>query len=94
MKTVSVTELKEQLSKYLRRVRRGDEIQIVSHGRPVARLLGIRGIDDDDRAAELAAAGVLRLGSRETSQILDMSPLALPGVDLTGALSEERGDRV
>jgi len=36
---VSIRELKNQLSKYLRRVAAGKEVVITSHKRPVARLI-------------------------------------------------------
>jgi len=42
METASVSELKAHLSKYLRMVRRGGEVQILDHGRPVARPRGSR----------------------------------------------------
>lgn len=97
MKPVSVSELKANLSRYLRRVQRGGEVQIVSRGVPVARLVGIdRGAGSEARRRErLLQAGVLRAGrggARET--VFDRPPVALLGVDLTAALSEERGDRV
>jgi prevent-host-death family protein len=91
MTTVSVTAFKEHLAKYLREVGRGAEIQIVSHGRPVARLVGIRGTGHDERRDRLIAAGVLRAGS---GAALPDEPLEVPGVDLSSALMDERGDRV
>jgi prevent-host-death family protein len=41
MTTVSVSELKAHLSRYLREVRRGGEVQVLDRGRPVAGLTGV-----------------------------------------------------
>ena len=42
MKTVSIREVQHNLAKVLRRVEGGEEIDIVRHNRPVARLLPAR----------------------------------------------------
>ena len=42
---VSVRELKNNLSKYLKLVRQGEPVVVTSHGTPVARLLPIPEID-------------------------------------------------
>ena len=39
MQTASVSELKANLSRYLREVRRGGEVQVLNRGTPVARLV-------------------------------------------------------
>ena len=44
MKTASVTELKANLSSYLRMVRRGSEVQILERGVPIARLVKWRAL--------------------------------------------------
>ena len=51
-------ELKNNLSRYLERVRAGDELVVTDHGRPVARLTPIDA--GTDRLAELVAAGVVQ----------------------------------
>jgi prevent-host-death family protein len=56
--TVGVRELKNQLSRYLDRVKAGEEITVTEHGRPVARLTSIA--PDIDRMAALVAAGIVR----------------------------------
>ena len=95
MKSVSVSELKEHLSRYLRGVQRGDEVQILHHGKPIAKLVGLgsSAAAVDERRERLAAAGVLRLGSGNASAMLDEEPLSID-VSLTTALVDERGDRV
>ncbi len=46
--TTSVRELKDHLSKYLRRVQSGEEVIITSHRRPVAKLVPLSGDETDD----------------------------------------------
>jgi prevent-host-death family protein len=41
MKSIGVRELRQQASRYLREVERGDPIEVTDHGRPVARLVPI-----------------------------------------------------
>lgn len=96
MKTVSVSELKAHLSRYLRDVRRGGEIQVLDRGVPVARLTaaghgGEAGADV--HRAELIRAGVLRPGSGDAAALLDRPALELP-IDLRGSLTADREDRV
>ena len=96
MSRVSVSELKAQLSKYLREVRRGGEVQILDRGVPVAMLIGMpssKGKEpDDERRARLIRDGVLRPGTGDARAILAKPPLKLR-VDLLKALDEEREDR-
>ena len=55
---VGIRELKNNLSRYIERVRAGDEVIITDRGRPVARLLALDAASD--RLAELVEAGVVR----------------------------------
>lgn len=95
MKTVSVSMLKAHLSRYLREVRRGSEIQVLDRGVPVARLVqaGTDAENDKGRRRRLAKAGVLRLGSGRVAKVLRAGPLDV-GVSVSDALQEERDDRV
>lgn len=96
MTRTSVTDLKARLSRYLREVRRGGEVEILDRGVPVARLTGIRGgsgTASDERRARLIRSGVLRQGSSEMSEILKDPPLAV-STSILEALEEERVDRL
>ena len=95
MKTVSVSELKAQLSRYLRDVARGSEIQVVDRGVPVARLTQIVTPPGGNRELRhrLARSGVLRLGSGGAARIL-RSPPVETGTSVGEALREDREDRV
>ena len=94
MKNVSVSELKAQLSRYLREVKRGGEIQVMDRGIPIARLTPLPnagGGGDEDRR-RLIEAGILTPGTGDAREILDRPPLELPGGWLE-ALDEDREDR-
>jgi prevent-host-death family protein len=66
VKATRVSELKASLSRYLARVKAGEEILVTEHGRPVAKLVPIAGAEqaDDDRLAALERAGVVRIGAQ------------------------------
>lgn len=55
---VGIRDLKNGLSKYIERVRAGEEVIVTDRGRPVARLSSID--RSTDRLADLVAAGVVR----------------------------------
>lgn len=96
MTRVSVSDLKAKLSRYLREVRRGGEVEILDRGVPIARLTGIRvltDISDDERRARLVRSGVLRQGTAEVSEILEQPPLEISS-SILEALEEERADRL
>ena len=92
MSTASVSELKANLSRYLREVRRGGEVEVLDRGAPVARLVPAAAGGDDGVRERLIGAGVLRPGKGNAAAILQSPPLALP-VGLSEALAENRADR-
>ena len=55
---VGIRELKNGLSKYIDRVRAGEEVIVTDRGRPVARLSSVDA--SEDRLADLVAAGLVR----------------------------------
>ncbi len=55
---VGIRELKNSLSKYIDRVREGEEVVVTDRGRPVARLCALD--KPQDRLAELVTAGIVR----------------------------------
>jgi prevent-host-death family protein len=94
MKTVSISDLKAHLSRYVREVRRGGEVQVLNRGVPVARLTGLEGPGDaQDRRQRLIASGVVRAGTGDASTLLAESPLKLDG-SLCEALLDEREERL
>ena len=93
MSTVSISELKANLSRYLREVRRGGEVQVLDRGAPVARLVPAAATDDEGVRGRLIGAGLLRPGNGAAAAILDEPTLVLP-VSVSEALIEDRTDRL
>ena len=93
MNTISVSELKANLHRYLREARLGGEVQVLERGTPVARLVPPSTGDEMDVRDRLIATGVLRPGSGPAAAVLEESPLKLP-VSILDALSEDRSDRL
>lgn len=95
MRSVSISDLKAHLSKYLGQVRRGADVQIMDRGVPVARLTRISGAPADDRSRiqRLVRAGVLRAGTAKFDWVLEEPPLSIPDANVSGAVEEEREDR-
>ena len=87
--------MKARLSRYLRMVKRGGEVQVLERGVPVARLTGARvaGMRECDRVELLVRAGILRRGTGDTAWILEERPIAGRGGSLSVALDEDRGER-
>ncbi len=50
---VAVCELKDHLSKYLKRAAAGEEVVVTSHGKPVARLAPISPLSKDKEVATI-----------------------------------------
>ncbi len=96
MRTASVSDLKAHLARYLREVKRGNEVQILERGKPVARLVGMREVGGEDCAQRerLIAAGAIRPGTGGASAILEEPPLRLVGADLSRAIDQDRDERV
>jgi prevent-host-death family protein len=96
MTRVSITKLKAELSRYLREARRGGEVQILDRGVPVARLTGLEPPgpqEEEERRRRLIDAGIIRPGSGGVAEVLGRPPAKL-GTDLSGALDDERADRL
>lgn len=99
MKTVSVSELKANLSRYLDMVQRGSEVQILERGVPVARLVGLeagstRGRKEElEKLARLERAGIIRRGTADMLWLLEQEPLKVSGPNRLDALLDDREDR-
>jgi prevent-host-death family protein len=92
MDRVGVRELRQNLSVYLRRVRRGEKLEVTERGRPVAVLQPIAAADDP--LARLEARGIpIRRGA---GNLADVPPGATVELDrpLTDVLQESREDRI
>ncbi|MBA2384009.1 MAG: type II toxin-antitoxin system prevent-host-death family antitoxin [Actinobacteria bacterium] len=82
MERVGIRELRQNLSAYLRRVKRGEPLEVTERGVPVARLEPI--VDEDDPLARLEGRGLVVRRGR--GSLADLPPP--PGVELERPLSE------
>ena len=61
MKSATITEVKNQLSSIIDRVRAGESVVVTDRGRPVARIEPVRtDVDDDSRLVRLERSGIIR----------------------------------
>ena len=96
MKKASITEVKNNLSALIDRVKRGSPVLIVDRGRPVARLEPVSGIrtGDDNRLAQLVREGIVRpaRGVAPKALFATKPPRARKGASGVRALLDERRD--
>jgi len=95
MKQVSVTDLKNQLSRYLRLVKRGETIEILEHSVPIARLEGVTVHEGsgEGQLERLRRDGIVRPARRRARGDL-VKELPVPcGADPAQAVIDERGNR-
>ena len=91
---VSITELKNQLSRYIRLVRKGEVIEIMDRSVPVARLEAIKSTSGDNQLRDaLIQDGVIAPARAKPTDALLKSPPVPCKADAVQALIEERGDR-
>lgn len=96
MKTAAVSELKARLSKYLDRVKSGEEVLITDRGNPVARLLPVsRARAARQTMATMEKRGLIRLGSGKLPKDFWKMPKAedSEGLVLRALLEEREGGR-
>jgi prevent-host-death family protein len=94
MTRVGVARLKAELSRYLDAAKQGQEVLITERGRPVARLVALRGRQkSESRRQRLARAGLLVLGSGRLRPALRRTPKGPPlGATVLRALLDERSE--
>jgi prevent-host-death family protein len=94
MARVSVTDLKANLARYLRMVRRGSEVEILERGIPVARIVAVRpGKSEDAGLQALVQAGIVRRGTGNLAWVLSEPPPRIENAKLGEALAADRRDR-
>ena len=91
MGKATISDLKNQLSAYLAKVRAGASVLILDRDQPVARLERVEpGRQGDDRLGRLERAGIVRRGTGAVPAVLLRRPVAKPTRSLVQALLEER----
>lgn len=87
---MGVRELRQNLSVYLRRVLRGETLEVTDRGRPVALLRPLP--ESESPLEKLVAAGRVRPAEGD---LMDILPPAGPvSSDVSKALEEQRGERL
>ena len=93
MERVSISQLKDQLSAYLEKVRAGQTVIVTDRNKPVAQLTPMPEQEsDDDHIARLIALGIVRPPKGpplDIQEILRRRPV-VPGAGVLEALLEER----
>lgn len=95
MEKATISQLKNHLSAYLKKVRAGETVLILDRDRPVARLERVRPDElKDERLAELERRGIIRRPTRpftpqEWEEFLQ-EPLPKADASVLEALLEER----
>ena len=86
MKKASISELKNQLSAYLQRVRAGQTVIVYDRDRPIARIDRVADEDDDERIAQLQRAGIITPPSEPLPLDVLRTPLPRAGHSVLDAL--------
>lgn len=93
MRRVSVTELKNQLSRYLRLVKNGETIEIVERSLPIARLEAMTASRPDEHLQQLERDGIVQPArGKVRMDLIAKGPVPCRG-DAVDAVRESRGDR-
>ena len=89
--TVSVRDLKNRLSEYLRRVRAGERLVVTERGRPIAEVypLSRRRLSAEESRRRLVEAGDLTPGRGRP--LGGITPLRVRGRPISETLLEDRG---
>lgn len=95
MRRVTVTQLKNQLSRYLRMVKQGETLEVVERAVPIARMEGIErdGSGRDSHLNRLLRDGIVTGASRSASKDWLKKPPLGSKVDPVKVMVEERNRR-
>ncbi|MBI1735127.1 MAG: type II toxin-antitoxin system Phd/YefM family antitoxin [Candidatus Rokubacteria bacterium] len=92
MSTVGVRELKNRLTHYLGRAKRGEEVIVTERGKPVAILQSLRTIERptsiEARLAKLAASGLVTLPAGK--RLARVKRVRVTGVPVSRTILEDR----
>lgn len=87
MSTVGVKELKDQLTRYLRRTKQGEEVIITERGKPIGVIQPIqsagRPASLEARLARLAAQGFVTLPTRKPLKRVRLAKVSGPPISKT-----------
>ena len=89
-----IRELKDNLSRYIRRIEGGERIAVTAHGRVVAELVPPSGRRAGHRSRydELVATGVIRPAIEEGDPLEDSPDIGLPAGAAAALIDSDRGE--
>ena len=87
---VGVRELRQNLSKYLRRVQQGERLEVTEHGRPVAVLAPL----GEPRSAMERLVASRRVSAPRADLLAQLPPRGRSSITTSEALDDERADRI
>jgi antitoxin (DNA-binding transcriptional repressor) of toxin-antitoxin stability system len=90
MKKASVSELKNQISRYLDYVKHGETVLVVDRMVPVAELRPVTGKSSSEKLVALERKGVIRLGGGEIPEKFFKRNIGGKRARILDALLEER----
>lgn len=95
MRQVSVTELKNKLSQYLRLVKRGETVEVLERSVPIARIYAVDDslVEGDAHLQRLLRDGIVTPARNKATRSFLKTPPVPCKVDPVRVLLEERGDR-
>lgn len=95
MRSTGIRELKDNLSRYIRRIEAGERIAITAHGRVVAELVppgATSKVGRRSRFDELIAAGVIRPPLEAGDPTEDWPDIRLPPGTAAELIDADRGE--
>lgn len=89
-----VRELKDNLSRYIRRIEAGERIAVTAHGRVVAELVPPTHVSKGGRRPydELLAAGVIQAAVEDGDPLEDWPDIRLPRGTAAALIDSDRGE--
>lgn len=94
MASAGIRQIKNQLSRYIRRVEAGERVAITAHGRVVAELVppGAGAGSPPSRLDELVAAGTIRPPLESGDPAEDWPDIRLPAGTAAALIDADRGE--
>jgi prevent-host-death family protein len=94
MASIGIRDLKNNLSRFIRRVGAGEHITVTDHGRPVAELRPPFDVGGSrSRYDDLLEAGLIRLPVEDGDPLGDWPTIRLSRGTVQKLIDEDRGDR-
>ncbi|HXV78642.1 MAG TPA: hypothetical protein VEG60_02075 [Candidatus Binatia bacterium] len=91
MRKASVSDLKNQISRYLDYIKHGETVLVLDGRVPVAELKPVTGTTANGKLLALERKGIVRLGSGQISQKFFKKKLTGKRARILDALLEDRG---